>query len=424
MSHDDADGSPTEQISPATDSPEVTALKATIAKLQADNHQLRRECAELRGDVGQLSAFRALADHLPYGVGLWRADGPDPGDMQLLYTNDRAALEWGEEFAQMVGRTLREAVPEALEAPAPFNLPVMWHRVAISATPEVVDPLPYGDPDQPRGWLRAHAVPAGDNLVAMVFDNVTRHIRAERQLHELNRALEQRVRERTARLDDLNQELTAFSYSVSHDLRAPLRTVLGFADALAEDCGDNLGEEGRDHLRRITGAARSMRDRIEGLLLLSRLSRTRMMSETVHLSERVEKICQRCIRSTGAERTITLDVQRGLEVHADPRLIDLLVENLIGNAVKFTATTDPSTIRFGIAKARGTMAFFVADDGVGFDPVHAEKMFKPFQRLHRDTEFPGTGIGLATVQRIVHMHGGRVWAESAPNEGTTLWFTL
>ena len=404
--------------------PELEALRQRVAALEAECLDLRTECATLRGDAASLEMFRDLADHLPYGVGIWRAESVDPGDMRLLYTNDRAAREWGEEFAQQVGRTLREAIPEALDAPAPFNLPVMWHRVATSTMPEVVDPLPYGDPEQPSGWLRAHAVPAGDQLVGMVFDNVSRHIRAERQLQDLNRALERRVLERTAKLDDLNQELSAFSYSVSHDLRAPLRSIQGFADALREDFGDELDPEALAYLGRIDAAGARMKARIEGLLTLSRLSQTRRLSETVHISDRVEKVGRRLLASLAEDRDVSLEVQPGLEVHADPRLIDGMLDNLIGNAIKFTRGTDPSTIHFGLAHTRGTMAFFVADDGVGFDAQHADKMFKPFQRLHREADFPGTGIGLATVERIAHMHGGRAWATTNDEGGATIWFTL
>jgi len=403
---------------------ELDALRRRVASLEDECLALRTECAELRGEAASLAMFRDLADQLPYGVGIWRAESVDPGDMRLLYTNDRAAHEWGDDFADQVGRTLREAIPEALEAPAPFNLPVMWHRVATSSTSEAVDPLPYGDPEDPSGWLRAHAVPAGENLVAMVFDNVSRHIRAERQLQELNRALERRVRERTAKLDDLNQELAAFSYSVSHDLRAPLRSIQGFSDALREDFGDDLDPDALAYLSRIDAASERMRARIEGLLTLSRLSQTRTLGETVHISLRAEKVGRRLLAALDEPRDITLDIQPGLEVHADPRLIDGLLDNLLGNAIKFTRGTDPSTIRFGLAHTRGTMAFFVADDGVGFDEQHAAKMFKPFQRLHRDSEFPGTGIGLATVQRIVHLHGGRAWATVNDNGGATVWFTL
>lgn len=403
---------------------EVEALRRRVAELESESLALRVECAELRGEAATATMFRELADNLPYGVGIWRAEGVDPGDMRLLYTNDRAALEWGEDFAQQVGRRLRDAIPEAMDAPAPFNLPVMWHRVAKSATPEVVDPLPYGDPDDPNGWLRAHAIPAGVDQVGMVFDNVSRHIRAERQLQDLNRALERRVRERTAKLDDLNQELAAFSYSVSHDLRAPLRAIQGFSDALREDFGPTLEPEAMACLDRIDAAARRMRSRIEGLLTLSRLSQTERLAETVHISDRAEKVGRRLLASVRAERAVTLDIQPGLQVHADPRLIDGLLDNLLGNAVKFTRGTDPSTISFGLEHSRGTMAFFVRDDGVGFEPAHAEKMFKPFQRLHHDADFPGTGIGLATVQRIVHLHGGRVWADVNPTGGATVWFTL
>ncbi len=403
---------------------ELEQLRLRVSELEVEARALQAECVELRRENEHLTMFRVLADNLPLGIGLWRAEGVDPGDMRLLYTNDQAALEWGEDFAQQVGQVLRDAIPEAMEAPAPFNLPVMWHRVATSATPEVVDPLPYGDPEAPNGWLRAHAIPAGDNLVGMVFDNVSRHIRAERQLQDLNRALERRVRERTARLDDLNQELAAFSYSVSHDLRAPLRAIQGFSDALREDFGEDLDQDALEYVGRIDSAAARMRARIDGLLALSRLSQTQRLAETVHISERAEKVARRVMRAAEEERDITLQVQPGLEVHADPRLIDGLLENLIGNAVKFTRGTDPSTISFGIAHTRGTMAFFVRDDGVGFDAAHADKMFKPFQRLHRDEDFPGTGIGLATVQRIVHLHGGGVWATANEEGGATVWFTL
>lgn len=401
-------------------------------KISGDAAALARENAALKAELAQLRAaatavqsdavtFRALADNLPYGVSIWRAHGTQAADLELRYVNPRASLEWGEEIGRKVGETLASALPEALEARGPYSLPGMWLRVARSGTPEMIDPLPTGPPDQPHGWLRAHAVPAGPDTVAMVFDNVSRHIRAERQLRALNNELEHRVRERTARLDDLNQELEAFSYTVSHDLRAPLRAVIGFAEALDEDFGETLPAEARHYIAHIREGAGNMRARINGLLTLSRLTRHELLVETVPISERVEKVLAR-ICPEG--RQVRLDAEPGLEVRADPRLVDLLLENLLSNALKFTRTRELAILRFGRGVSRGRRAFFLRDNGVGFDSAHAERMFKPFQRLHTSGQFPGTGIGLATVQRIAHSHGGRAWAEGQPDAGATLWFTL
>lgn len=402
----------------------VEDTASTDAESDDELTALRRERDALAAQVSELSLFREVVEHLPLGVGVWAATGRTPGDMTLLYVNDRAALEWGDAFARRVGQTVREAVPEALSAPAPFNLPVMWHRVALSATPEVIDPLPYGAPHAPDGWLRVHCVPAGPKRAAMVFDNISRHVRTERELQHVNRELEHRVHERTERLDELNRELTSFSHTVSHDLRAPLRSVSGFAEALLEDFGDALPEEARDYVNRILGSAEVMNARIEGLLVLSRISQTRLMKEKVHLSIRVEKVWARLTAHLDATRAVELVLEHELCVVADPRLVDALLENLLGNALKYTHGTDPSRIQFGRAYARQGWAFFVADDGVGFDPQHAELMFRPFQRLHRSEAFAGSGIGLATVQRIATMHGGRVWSTVNAEGGATVWFTL
>lgn len=402
-------------------SDELQRLAAENAALNAENAALRQQLAAFERSQAEERSFRALCDNLPYGVGLWSSHGSEPGTLRLEYVNPRASLEWGTEIEGKVGQSLQDALPEALAAEGPYSLPAMWNRVARSGTPEMVDPLPYGPPDRPQGWLRAHAVPAGENRVAMVFDNISRHIRAERQLRQLNNELERRVRERTARLDDLNKELEAFSYTVSHDLRAPLRAIIGFAEALEEDFGETLPEEALQYLHHICEGGLNMRARINGLLTLSRLTRHELLVETVPISERAEKVFSRLQDPT---RAATLKVQPGLEVRADPRLVDLLLENLLSNALKFTRDRDSAVIEFGMGRSRGTTAFFVRDNGEGFDNAHASRMFEPFQRLHTQGRFPGTGIGLATVQRIAHSHGGRAWADGEPGVGATFWFTL
>lgn len=382
---------------------------------------LAARCAELEREVAELRQFRELIDNLPYGVGLWQSQSHDPGEMVLRYVNPRASLEWGTDVATKVGQTLRTAFPEALNAPAPYNLAQTWNRVARSGTPETVDPLPYGPLDHPDGWLRAHTIPAGPGMAAMVFDNVSRHIRAERQLRSLNNELEKRVRERTGRLDDVNKELEAFSYTVSHDLRAPLRAIRGFAQALQEDFGDSLDPDATTYLQHILDGAESMRERIQGLLALSRLTRHEISVEPVSISLRAEKVFSRLPLG---DRQVEVSIQPDLEVRADPRLVDLLLENLFSNALKFTVTREVAHIEFGLASDQDRTRFYVRDNGIGFDNRHAQKMYRPFHRLHSDTRFPGTGIGLATVQRIVKMHGGSIRADGRPGEGATFWFTL
>ncbi len=377
------------------------------------------EAAELE----QLRALRDALDGLPVAVAVWELGGPHPGDLRLRYANARAALEWGDELAAGIGRSLRELLPEALDDPRPNHLPTLWHRVARSGTPESVDPLPYGDLDRPVGYLRAQAVPAGPGRVAVLLENISRQVQAEKQLQLLNRELEQRVRERTARLDELNQELSAFSYTVSHDLRAPLRAIQGFSEAMAEDCAGQLPDAALDYLRRIQAASQSLRHRIDGVLALARLARTELLHQTVHLSDRVERILRRLLAAEPG-RDVKADIQPGLSARADPRLADLLIENLLSNALKFSAGKPTTQLRFGLDRSRGQTAFFLSDDGVGFDQGRAARIFEPFARLHPADAYPGSGVGLATAARVVQLHGGRIWAQSSPGQGATFWFTL
>jgi signal transduction histidine kinase len=226
-----------------------------------------------------------------------------------------------------------------------------------------------------------------------------------------------------AELVAANAELESFSYSVSHDLRTPLRTIDGFSHALLEDCADDLDDNGKAHLNRIRAATQRMGSLIDDLLNLSRLSRTAMQTQTVDLSALARSIAADLSKEQ-SERRIELRIQDGLTATADPGLIRVALGNLLGNAWKFTSKRASAHIEFGQAAVKGTLAYFVRDDGAGFDPAYADRLFGAFQRLHGMTEFAGTGIGLATVQRIVHRHGGRIWAESAVDCGATFYFTL
>jgi PAS domain S-box-containing protein len=219
------------------------------------------------------------------------------------------------------------------------------------------------------------------------------------------------------------KELESFSYSIAHDLRAPLRGMNGFAQILLEDYGDRLDAEGLDCLREIHANALRMGALIDALLSLSRLSRSELRREPVDLAAYARVAFDRLV-AVEPHRKIELQTPTQLACFADPALARTLIENLVGNAWKFSARNDSARIELGTTMSEGGQAFFVRDNGVGFDMAHASKMFAPFQRLHREVEFPGTGIGLATAQRIVQRHGGRIWAEGHPGEGATFFFTF
>jgi signal transduction histidine kinase len=233
--------------------------------------------------------------------------------------------------------------------------------------------------------------------------------------------LELRVETRTSELRAANRELEAFSYSVSHDLRAPLRAIAGFVQILEEDLGDKLDPEARRHLERVKLNARRMGQLIDDLLSFSRIGRTTMLRQTVDVTALATSAAQEAIAATG--RDIDLSVAPLPACYGEPSLLNQVFVNLISNAIKFTATTPNPAIMIG-SSSNGETVYFVRDNGVGFDDRYAEKLFGVFQRLHRSDEFEGTGVGLAIVHRIISRHGGRVWAEGKPNGGATFYFTL
>jgi light-regulated signal transduction histidine kinase (bacteriophytochrome) len=235
--------------------------------------------------------------------------------------------------------------------------------------------------------------------------------------------IETEIQLHTAQLEAANKELEAFSYSVSHDLRAPLRSIDGFSQALLEDCGESLTEQGKSYLHRIRAATQRMGALIDDLLNLSKVTRAEICHERLNISNLAGSIAAE-YRKRQPDRAVEFLIEDGLEALGDVRLVRVVLENLLGNAWKFTSQRAQATIEFGLVQTNGTPAYFVRDNGAGFDNTYAERLFGAFQRLHAATEFPGTGIGLATVQRIVHRHGGKVWAEGAVDRGATFYFTL
>ncbi len=286
------------------------------------------------------------------------------------------------------------------------SAPRQWQPIEIEFVSHIAEHL---------GVALQHA-----ELLADLRSEIAERQEAQQRSQSLNQGLRQAVLE----LKAVNHELEAFSYSVSHDLRAPLRSIDGFSQALLEDYETQLDGPGQDFLRRIRAATQRMGNLIDDLLTLSRVTRSSIKLEAVNLSQLAHVIASD-LQQSQPERRVELAIEPELSVLGDAHLLQVVLENLLNNAWKFTSKKPQCRIELGMMlQANGTPAYFVKDDGVGFDMAYVDKLFSPFQRLHGMQDFPGNGIGLATVQRIIHRHGGRVWAVGELGKGATFYFTL
>jgi PAS domain S-box-containing protein len=263
----------------------------------------------------------------------------------------------------------------------------------------------------------------GEKYMLTIGRDVTEPRQAEDEIRRLNETLEQKVKERTLELEHSNEELAAFSYSVAHDLRAPLRGINGFSAILADEYVGKLDAMALGYLERIRVASVHMGDVMDDLLALAHAGRAELQRQEVDLSAMAQAIAAN-LRSAAPQRRVEFVITPGLMASADPGLMRIALDNLFGNAWKFSAKTEGAKIEFGLTTAEGQLAYFVRDNGAGFDPAYSSKLFEQFQRLHTDKEYEGTGVGLAIVARVIRRHGGRIWAEGAVGRGATFHFTL
>jgi signal transduction histidine kinase len=380
---------------------EIRARRRAQSSLQAE--------VAVREQAEQASrTYADLARHVEVGLVVWRRRPGPAGEYELVAANPRAEALAPERAYARVGAALGEVHPadEAAEFTRVF--------AEVSRTGRSVD---LGERTVSREGaadvvLAARVFPLPDGCVGAAYDDVTARRAAA---DELRRALESTER--------VNRELESFSYTVSHDLRAPLRGIDGFSLALLEEYGAVLDETGRSYLNRVRAGTQRMGALIDDLLGLAKVSRADLRRGPVDLAAMVREVDAE-IRQGEAGREVEMVVAPEATVLADPALLRVAVENLLRNAWKFTSKRERARIEFGVRDEGGPREFFVRDDGAGFDPAHAGKLFGAFQRLHAAQEFPGTGIGLATVQRIVSRHGGRVWAEGKVGAGATFYFAF
>ncbi|MFZ5877347.1 MAG: sensor histidine kinase [Nitrospirota bacterium] len=333
-------------------------------------------------------------------------------------------------------RNLRASLEQVLRTKQPDTMAVQKY--------DIRRPESEGGGFEERFWSPVNSPVVGpDRDVAFIIhrvEDVTEFVRLKhldteqtRRAEEFRTRVDQMETEVFLRAQELqevnrqlriaNAELDAFSYSVSHDLRAPLRSIDGFSRILMEDYPDKLDAKGQQYLRRVRESSQQMAQLIDGLLNLSRVTRADMNREAVDLSTMARTVAE-ALQATEPERTAEFAIQPGMTVQGDPRLLRVVLNNLLGNAWKYSGTRSHTRIEVGRRDQDGRDLYFVRDNGVGFNMAYADKLFGVFQRLHSASEFPGTGIGLATVQRIIHRHGGQIWAEGAVGHGATFYFTL
>lgn len=399
------------------------ARRVNLKRLQIVNNNLETQILErthgleeevLRREASERT-FSALLESAPDAMVVSNDQG------RIVMTNLQTENMFGYRAEQLAGQPVELLIPER------FRKGHILHRKQYMTAPQLRS---MGVGLELFGLHRdGHEFPVAVSLSPVQLDqglvvfsairDMREHRKIEREIRDLNLELKKQNRE----LEAVNRELQAFSYSVSHDLRAPLRAIDGFSQAVLEDYACRLDEEGQDFLRRVRAAAQHMGHLIDDLLRLSRVTQGSLSLESVNLSKRAEAIIQE-LREEEPDREVQIQIEPNLVIVGDRRLLDIVLANLLGNAWKFTAKKPEAAIEFERLSHEKPTTYLIRDNGAGFDMAYASKLFGAFQRMHDVREFPGTGIGLATVQRIIHRHGGRVWAAASEGHGATFYFSL
>lgn len=364
--------------------------------------------------------LRLLIEHAPASLAMFDTD------MRYLQCSRRWRLDYGLGERELIGRSHYEMFPEITDVWREVHRRGLQGEVVRSEADrfERLDGRVQWVRWEVRPWRNAQNEVGG---IAIFSEDISERMKFEQQLLQLNEDLEERVKLRTMQLENSSRELESFAYSVSHDLRAPLRGIDGWTQAFLEDYSETLDAQARRYLDRVRVEAQRMGHLIDDLLHLSRVTRLPVVMAEVDLSELAQAVATR-IAESSAEQKIQFRIEPGIKVHGDQRLLEIALTNLLDNAVKFSRKKPESIVEVGVdhqaESIGGRPVVFVRDNGAGFDMAYAGQLFGAFQRLHSNAEFPGTGIGLATVQRVILKHGGSIRAESAPGEGATFYFTL
>jgi len=402
---------------------DMTERRAAEESLRRANDELEarvegrtRELAAANAFLGEMEKeLRVITNALPVLISYIDAE-------HRYRFNNQSYTDWfGGTAESLRGRHTRDVLGEkAYDAIRP-----RLERALAGQRVEFDSLLPYKTGDR---YVHVVYIPDTDNAgktkgLFVLVNDISERRQTEERIQALNAELEKKVLERTEAMRIANHELESFSYSVSHDLRAPLRSIDGFSQAILEDCADKLGPKDKEYFQRIRAASQRMAKLIDDLLDLSRLSRKELRQETLDLSALAQNVVDDLRRANPA-RAVEIAIEPGLKASGDAGLMRTVLQNLLENAWKFTGRTEAPRVVFGRKDMDGERVFYVQDNGAGFDMAHANKLFGPFQRLHGVEEFPGTGVGLASVHRAIRRHGGRVWAEAAPGRGATFFFTL
>lgn len=395
----------------------VTSRTEALAET---NIRLKLEIEEREGAEKRIRQYAEIVDKMDVGMYVVRAMNlKDDTSLKVMAANPTALRYSGKAHHEVVGRYMHEALTTLYAK----QFPQRYLEVMKTGTPAHLEDVYYNTDGSLREAYAVKVFRLTPDSVGVLFENVTARKLAEERLRQFNAELETRVDERTAQLAAANTELEAFSYSVSHDLRAPLRSLSGFSRILLDDFEQDMSPEARGYLGRIHDGALQMGRLIDDLLAFSRLGRQDLKKSTVDMLALAREACD-SLAGDHAGRQVRIVFGLLPPAHADPGLMTRVYVNLIGNAIKYTRQRDTAEIEIGCLRRPGTNVYYVRDNGAGFSMQYADKLFGVFQRLHRQDEFEGTGVGLATVKRIIAKHGGKIWVEAEEGKGATFFFTL